>query len=287
MLVFAAACIVAGATSAWSQAQGQTQPQPQVKSPAPAQGRQSGGDVELAKKLANPIASLISVPMQFNFDTGYGPKDGTKVFANIQPVIPIDLTDDLSLVMRTILPVAWQHDIAGDSGDQFGLGDTLQSFFLVPKPRKTPLGTLTYGGGPALTWPTSTHRLLGAGTWGLGPTGVFLIQKRGWTYGALAGQQWGVARTRSDTPDLSSTFLQPFASYTTRTAWTFALNTESSYNWTTQDWSVPINASVSKLTSMGGQRVQFQVGARYWAARANKGPEGVGARFQITFLFPK
>src|SRR3954463_13528277 len=79
---------------------------------------------DLAKKLSNPVASLISVPFQFNYDTGYGPNDGEKAYVNVQPVIPITIDDDWNLISRTILPIAWQNDIAGPSGDQFGLGDT-------------------------------------------------------------------------------------------------------------------------------------------------------------------
>ena len=257
---------------------------------APAHGQeqeQANSDEALAKKLANPIATMVSVPIQFNYDTGYGPVNGNKAFANIQPVIPFTLNPDLSLVTRTIVPVAWENNVAGNSGTQFGLGDTLQSFFLVPQSQKTALGTLTYGGGPAVNWPTSTDRLLGLGTLGMGPTGVFLFQKGGWTYGALANQVWGVAATRNRAPDLNNTFLQPFLSYTTKDAWTFAVNTESSYNWAAEQWSVPINWSVAKLTSIGGQRVQFQAGLRYWAHSPAGGPDGVGARFAVTFLFPK
>src|SRR6187401_568702 len=87
---------------------------------------------ELAKKLSNPIASLISVPFQFNYDGSYGPSDGNKAYVNVQPVIPFSLNADWNLISRTILPVAWQEDIAGPSGDQFGLGDTTQSLFFSP-----------------------------------------------------------------------------------------------------------------------------------------------------------
>ncbi len=132
---------------------------------APAQETAGDDAAALAQRLANPIASLISVPIQFNYDSGFGPDDGDRVLVNIQPVIPFDLTENLSLVTRTILPVVWQDDIAGPSGDQFGLGDTLQSFFLVPNPSVTALGTLTYGVGTAITWPTSTDRLIGSGPW--------------------------------------------------------------------------------------------------------------------------
>jgi len=248
---------------------------------------QGNADVELANKLANPIASLVSVPLQFNYDSGYGFANGDKAFINIQPVIPFKLSPDLSLVTRTILPIALQNDVSSHSGTQAGLGDTLQSFFLVPQSQKTSLGTLTFGGGPAINWPTSTDRLLGSGTLGMGPTGVFLFQESGWTYGALANHIWGVADTRGRTPDLNRTFLQPFLSYTTADAWNFAVNTESSYNWTAREWSVPINWTVAKLTTIGSQRVQFQAGLRYWAVSASDGPDGVGARFAVTFLFPE
>lgn len=244
-------------------------------------------DSELANKLANPIASLISVPIQINYDTGYGAADGEKVFANVQPVIPFELNADMTLVTRTIIPVAWQNDTAGNSGKQFGLGDTLQSFFLVPTTSNTSLGALTWGVGPAVSWPTSTDRLLGTGTLALGPTGVALLQKNGWTVGALVNHQWGVARTRDDTPDVNNTFVQPFISFATPDAWTYSLNTESSYNWTAKDFSIPINFTIAKLTTFGEQKVQFQWGLRYWADPAENGPDGIGARFAVTFLFPE
>lgn len=239
---------------------------------------------ELAKKLSNPIASLISVPFQFNYDSGYGSNDGNKAYVNIQPVIPISLGDEWNVISRTILPVAWQSDIAGLSGDQSGLGDTTQSLFFSPK--EPGAGGLIWGLGPAVLLPTATDPLLGSGKWGAGPTGVVLKQSHGWTAGLLANHIWSFAGD-DDRSDISSTYMQPFLSYTTPHAWTFTLNTESTYNWETEEWSVPVNFTVSKLVKLDKLPVSLTAGVRYWAESPESGPDGWGFRTAVTFLFPK
>jgi hypothetical protein len=241
-------------------------------------------DADLAKQLSNPVAALISVPFQFNYDSGFGPDDGHRVTLNIQPVIPITLTEDWNLISRTILPVITQKDIAGPSGTQSGLGDTTQSLFLSPK--APGLGGVIWGVGPAFLLPTGTDDLLGTGKWGAGPTGVVLKQSGPWTYGVLANHIWSFAG-EGNRSKVDSTFLQPFLNYTTPNAWTFGINTESTYDWTTESWSVPINATVAKLVKFGEQPVSFTVGARYWAETPASGPEGWGFRGVVTFLFPK
>ncbi|KAA0693284.1 transporter [Neorhizobium sp. P12A] len=239
---------------------------------------------DLAKKLSNPIASLISVPFQFNYDSGYGPADGNRQVLNIQPVIPFSLNEDWNLISRTITPVIWQNDIAGASGHQFGLGDTTQSLFFSPKQPGS--GGLIWGAGPAFLLPMATDELLGSGKWGVGPTAVALKQQGPWTYGMLANHIWSFAGQR-DRDDVSATFLQPFVSYTTPDAWTFTLNTESTYDWEHNDWSVPLNLQVSKLVKFGKQPVSLTAGARYWAKSPDSGPDGWGVRVAVTFLFPK
>src|SRR5688572_13828525 len=85
---------------------------------------------ELAKQLSNPIASLISVPLQLNYDDGVGPEDdGNRILLNFQPVIPASIGEDWNMISRTIVPVVYQEDIAPGAGSQFGTGDVLQSLF--------------------------------------------------------------------------------------------------------------------------------------------------------------
>jgi hypothetical protein len=136
---------------------------------------------KLAKQLANPISSLISVPFQANEDFGYGPShNGYKFTLNIQPVIPISISKDWNLILRTILPIVSQHDLfyvenlpknsplQPQNRSQDGLSDTTQSFFFSPK-KPGPFG-LIWGIGPAFLYPTGTQDLLGTGTFSIGPT---------------------------------------------------------------------------------------------------------------------
>lgn len=251
-----------------------------------------GSDAELAQQLTNPLASLISVPVQTNYDEGYGTGNGRKTFTNIQPVIPFELNETWNLISRTIVPIVWeQKNISpiAPSGTQSGFGDITQSLFFSPSQAKPvgSLGNMVWGAGPLFTVPTgNSDPLLGSGKWNLGPTGIVLFMKDGWTYGALAGQLWDVAG-KSNRADVSSSTFQPFISYTTSDAWTFGLSSESAYNWETEQWSVPINATISKLTSIGDQPVSLSGGVRYWAESPTGGPDGLGVRAQITFLFPK
>ncbi len=236
---------------------------------------------DLAKKLSNPVSDLISVPIQSNFDFGIGPGDGTRWFTNIQPVVPFEFNDDWNLISRTILPIVEVEGTAlTDAGDAAGLGDITQSFFFSPK-ESDPI----WGIGSVILLPTATDPLLGGEKWGIGPTGVVLKQNGPWTTGALVNHLWDFAGDDARN-DVNATFLQPFVAYNTPGGTTFTLNSESSYDWVSDQWTVPINFVVSQLATIGDQPVQFSVGARYYAEAPTGGPEW-GVRAGITLLFPK
>ena len=134
--------------------------------------------------------------------------------------------------------------------------------------------------------PTATDDLLGSGKWGAGPTGVALKQSGPWTVGILANHIWSFAGD-DDRADVNSTFLQPFVSYTTKDAWTFSLNTESTYNWEASEWSVPSISWFRSLYASISNRSSLGAGVRYWAASPDSGPDGFGVRAFVTLLFPK
>ncbi|MFV8782108.1 transporter [Microbulbifer sp. SA54] len=242
-------------------------------------------DSDLAKQLSNPVSDLISVPFQFNWDNRVGPlEDGRRFTLNIQPVIPIDLNEDLNLISRTILPVVSQEDIFPGSGDQTGMGDTVQSLFFSPK--KPTAGGIIWGAGPVFLLPTATEPLLGTEKWGIGPTGVVLKQTGPWTMGALANHIWSFTGS-SDRDDVNSTFIQPFLAYNTPTSWTFTLQTESTYDWETEQWNVPVHFLVAKLFKVGKQTYQIQAGPRYYAESPDGGAQDWGFRMSWIMLFPK
>jgi hypothetical protein len=240
---------------------------------------------DLSKKLANPIASLISVPIQANYDENFGPNEKGSVWrTNIQPVIPFTLNDEWNLISRTILPVIDQDDIPTNGLGELGVGDIVQSLFFSPKEPTS--GGVIWGVGPVFLLPTASDNALGTEKWGVGPTAVALKQSGPWTYGALANHIESFAG-EDDRAYVSATFLQPFVAYITKTKTTFALNTESTHDWNSDQWSVPINFMVKQLLKVGKQPFQIGGGVRYWADSPDNGPEDWGARLELTLLFPK
>ncbi|UHQ19340.1 transporter [Lysobacter sp. KIS68-7] len=237
---------------------------------------------ELAKKLANPVASLISVPFQFNYDDGFA-DGGSRTFVNVQPVVPVSISEDWNMISRTILPIDYRDDVPPGTGSTFGLGDITQSLFFSPKEPTS--GGWIWGIGPAFLLPTATDDVLGTGKWAAGPTAVVLKQtSAGWTYGFLMNHLWSFAGD-DDRAGVSNTFFQPFLTKALGQGRTLSFNFESSYDWKHSQWTVPFNAGYSKVTKIGSQMVSFQGGVRYYFETPEGGPDW-GVRFTATLLFP-
>jgi hypothetical protein len=213
---------------------------------------------ELAVKLNNPVASLISVPFQNNLDYGIGTNHGAKYTLNFQPVIPIALSQKLNLITRYIIPVIDQQDITTEGKSEFGLSDATVSAFFSPSGSKN--GWI-WGAGPAFLVPIGTDDLLSTRKWGIGPTALILRQAKGFTYGFLANQLWSVAGDESR-KDVNQLFLQPFFAYNWKTGAGLSLNSEMTFNWEDNSTIAFLNPMVTGVTKLGKQAVSLGLGPR-------------------------
>jgi hypothetical protein len=238
--------------------------------------------LRLAKLLENPVANLISVPIQNNWDFGIGPRDALRYTLNVQPVIPFTLSKDWNLITRTIVPYIYQQAPTIFDKDRSGLGDITQSFFLSPSKQ---VGGLILGAGPVFRYPSATDNALGGERWSAGPTLLVIRQDKSWTYGGLVNHLWSYAGP-NDVRNVNATFIQPIVAYNFKTATTIFLSSESLYDWEARQWTVPIQAGVAQMLKFGKQPVRLALAARSYVQRPAGGPDW-GMRFQITFPFPK
>jgi hypothetical protein len=246
-----------------------------------AQEKPSAGAQELADKLSNPVASMISVPFQNNTDWGIGPDNGSKNTLNIQPVIPIKLSTDLNLITRYILPVVDQRDITGPDTHQSGLSDATVSAWVSPS---HPKNGLIWGVGPALLIPTATNKYLGTKKFGVGPTALVLKQSHGNTIGFLVNQIWSVAGDK-ERQDVNQLFLQPFFGHSFSSGASLGGNMEMTQNWQANTTLLFLNPTISGITKIGKQPIQMVIGPRIPLAGPEASKPKFGVRAVIIFVF--
>ena len=241
---------------------------------------------DLAMKLSNPVAALISVPVDFIMDENVGPDDDGELFViKATPVLPFSFNDDWNLISRTIISYVDQDDIPGSGEGESGLSDIAESIFFSPK-APTESGWI-WGVGSIFLLDTATEDELGAGKWGVGPTAVGLKQVNGWTFGGLTHYLVDFAGD-DDRDDVQQFFLQPFLAYTIEeTKTTFALQAESTRDIEANETGTVAIFHIGQMFKLGSQIMQGRVGFRSWVNETDFGPEGTTFTARLTFLFPK
>lgn len=278
----------------WLSAQEPASPKAQG-APAASAAAANGTDA-LAKATQNPVASLISVPLQNNSNFSVGPYDRTQNVLNIQPVIPARLSENWMLITRIIQPIVWQPYTDQNVGGQSGIGDMNPTFFLSPaKP-----GKLIWGFGPAMVFPTATSTLTGQGKLSFGPSAVALVQPGHWTFGALVNNVFSVVGS-SHRPSVNQMTLQYFITYNLKKGWNINSSPIITANWHSQatgnaanggdttpgdTWTIPFGGGVGRVTRLGSQPVNVSINF-YGNAVHPSGASSWGMRLQLALLYPK
>ena len=274
-------------------------------SPAPAGSGEGGFDLskltpaqQEAIKLAiikisqNPVGNIAVVPFQNNFNYGVGPYTRYQYNLNIQPVVPIMLSQNWNLIARTIFPVINQPSFAPPSvcasalgcGSTFGIGDTQEQLYFAPK---TKPGQFIWGVGPIFQIPTgSPQDVLGTGKWGAGIDLVGLITPGRWVMGALVTQLWPFAG-KSTFPNYSNFLVQPFINYNIGHGWALTTAPSISANWIVAQnkWAVPVGGGVANTFKAGDQLMSLGVFYYSYVSRPLNQPQ-TQLRVQWALLWP-
>jgi hypothetical protein len=245
---------------------------------------QDASNSDLAKQAQNPVANLISLPLQNNTNFSIGPDDETQNILNIQPVWPVSINDDWNLITRTILPVVSQPNIlTGGEGRINGLGDTTFTGFFSPKDS----GKLIWGAGPVFLIPTATDDALGSDKWGAGASVVLLTMPGKWVVGSLFSNVWSFAG--SGDQDVNLFTWQYFINYNLPNKWYLTSAPIITANWEADSdntWTVPFGGGIGKIFNIGKQPMNGQISAYYNVEKPEFGPDWQ-LRVQLQFLFPK
>jgi len=242
----------------------------------------------LAKASQNPVAKLISVPFENNYNGEFGPNNGDQNVLNIKPVIPVAIGENWNMINRVIMPVVSQPGIPGGPNRQNGLGDTVyQAFFSPASP-----GDWIWGAGPQINIPTHTDEVLGNEHWAAGPAVVLLTMPGNWVYGALVSQAWDFASSGNDgsEEDISALTFQPFVNYNFGEGWYVVSAPVITANWeaekSSDEWTVPVGGGVGRVFAVGKQHVNARMAYYYNVEKPTFGAQW-DFQLTLTLLFPK
>ncbi|MDZ4058288.1 MAG: hypothetical protein U1D69_15250, partial [Polynucleobacter sp.] len=229
--------------------------------------------VDIAKKLSNPIANMISVPLQYQFSRGVGAtQGGSEQTLLFQPVMPFNLGGGDSFIVRPIIAGVRETNVQGATGQPYtgyGIASVTIESFYAPNTNSSWI----WGVGPYAQSPSGNSGKFGSQETGLGVTGVVLNRHGPWTYGLLGYQSWSAGGNPAFGTQ-NNLYGQPFLAYTTKDAWTYSTNMEALYNYDTRRTSNPLYVGVSKLSIFDGTPVSFSAGPMYYVSNTPGGPSG-------------
>ena len=249
-----------------------------------AQEKVQESETELAKQSQNPVANLISIPLQNRMNFGVGPNHRMQNVLNFQPVIPISLNSEWNMITRTIMPIIKQPDIPTTNDNTWGIGSTLFTALLSPA---NP-GPVIWGAGPAIQIPTTTDDQLGSRKWGAGPSVVLLTSQGPWVIGAISNQVWSIDGS-NNRPNTSTFFTNVFLNYNFSDGWYLASQPIITADWQASagnKWTVPVGGGFGKIQRIGGLPFNLPVQAYSNVVRPDPGADWE-LRLQIALLLPK
>jgi hypothetical protein len=245
----------------------------------------------IIKTSQNPVGNITIVPFQNNFNYGVGPYARFQYILNVQPVVPIMLSTNMTLIARTIFPIINQPSAApppicvGPTGcpSTFGIGDTQEQLFLAPK---TKPGQLIWGAGPIFQIPTGSPSTLTSGKRSAGPDVVALIMPGKFVIGTLVTQLWSVAGP-SSRPALSVFFLQPFLNYNLKNGWALSTSPNITASWSAPQnrWAVPLGGGVARTFKEGDQLMSLAVSYYTYVTRPSSSPQ-TNLKISWSLLWP-
>jgi hypothetical protein len=245
----------------------------------------------LAEQTQNPVASLISVPLESNFNFGVGPADNTQYVMNAKPVIPQNVSENWNWIHRGIQPVIVQDNLTNTGTDIktdssiFGMGDLTYQGFLTPaKP-----GKVIWGAGPVLVVPWGEDGL-STEKWQAGAGFVALTKINNWVIGSVVSQQWDVAG-KGSADDVSLFVWQYFINHNFNDGWFATSSPTMTANWKadrdSDTWTIPVGGGFGKIFKINDHPFRASVQAFAYVNNPDAVDTDWTLQAEFRLLFPR